>query len=85
MVEEAKTLEREAVDKAETGYINKAIELFNKSIQLAPKRPSGYNNRAQAYRLKGDILGSIKNDFTIIAIKLHCTLVFMTILINLLY
>lgn len=56
-VEEAKKIELEAVKKAEAGYINESIDLLCKSIQMAPRRSSGYNNRAQAYRLKGDILG----------------------------
>ncbi|GIY99206.1 tetratricopeptide repeat protein 36, partial [Caerostris extrusa] len=52
---EAKRLELEAVKKAETGNVEEAIEILNHSIQLAPRRPSGYNNRAQAFRLKGNV------------------------------
>ncbi|GFQ66016.1 tetratricopeptide repeat protein 36 homolog [Trichonephila clavata] len=54
---EAKRLEIEAVKKAETGNVDEAIEILNQSIQMAPRRPAGYNNRAQAYRLKGNISG----------------------------
>jgi len=54
-IEEAKSLELEGVKKAESGLLEEAIELFSQSIQIAPRRPSGYNNRAQAYRLKGNI------------------------------
>ena len=39
-----------------------ALEFFNQAIQVAPERASGYNNRAQALRLKGDVQGNrIKN------------------------
>lgn len=59
MVVESKKLEEKAVKLAEAGNIEKAIEILNESIQISPRRPSGYNNRAQAYRLKGDISGEL--------------------------
>ncbi|CAL1268458.1 unnamed protein product [Larinioides sclopetarius] len=58
---ESKKLEIEAVKKAETGYVDEAIENFSRCIQLAPRRPSGYNNRAQAYRLKGNIPAALED------------------------
>lgn len=47
-------LEVEGVQAAEKGDIDKAIDLFGQAILLAPQRASGYNNRAQAFRIKGD-------------------------------
>ena len=42
---------------AESGDILTALEFFSQAVQIAPDRASGYNNRAQALRLKGDIQG----------------------------
>ena len=42
---------------------------FLKAISIAPERPSCYNNRAQAYRLKGDIQSAL-NDLNM-AIRQH--------------
>ncbi|KAG8234068.1 hypothetical protein J437_LFUL013564 [Ladona fulva] len=50
-IKEAKKLEIEGVKAAENGKTAEAIDIFSKAIQVAPTRPSGYNNRAQAYRL----------------------------------
>ncbi|GFY71351.1 tetratricopeptide repeat protein 36 [Trichonephila inaurata madagascariensis] len=58
---EAKRLEIEAVKKAEAGNVDEAIQILNQSIQMAPRRPAGYNNRAQAYRLKGNISAAIED------------------------
>ena len=52
---ESKRLEKEGVHAAESGDIMAALEFFNRAVQVAPTRASGYNNRAQALRLKGDI------------------------------
>ena len=54
---EAKRLEIEGVNAANGSDLGKAIEYFNRAIEIAPNRASGYNNRAQALRLKGDING----------------------------
>ena len=54
-VMESKRLEKEGVNAAESGDIMTALEFFNQAVQVAPTRASGYNNRAQALRLKGDI------------------------------
>ncbi|XP_054724026.1 tetratricopeptide repeat protein 36-like [Uloborus diversus] len=67
-VSEAKRLELEAVRSAESGDVTSAIRIFGEAIDLAPNRPSGYNNRAQAYRLKGEIFAALKDLDT--AIKL---------------
>ena len=55
--EEAKALEVDAVKEAENGNLTAAIEMLGRAIDLAPERASGYNNRAQALRLKGDTKG----------------------------
>nr|XP_015911241.2 tetratricopeptide repeat protein 36 homolog isoform X1 [Parasteatoda tepidariorum] len=57
IVEAAKELEVNGVKAAECGKLDEAIEVFSSAIQTAPARPSGYNNRAQAYRLKFDNAG----------------------------
>lgn len=48
---EARRLEHEGVEAANSGNLAQAIQYFTESITLAPDRSSGYNNRAQAYRL----------------------------------
>ena len=57
----AKHLETEGVQAAETGDVHKALDLFNQAINVLPSRASGYNNRAQALRLKGDVQGTCFN------------------------
>lgn len=52
---QVKTLEVEGVQAAEKGDIDQAIEIFSEVIRLVPNRASGYNNRAQALRIKGDV------------------------------
>lgn len=51
----AKPLEVESVKLAEKGNLDQAIEKINEAIEISSKRPSCYNNRAQIYRLKGDL------------------------------
>ena len=41
--------------------MNRAVELFNEAIKVAPHQATGYNNRAQAMRLKGDEQGKDEN------------------------
>jgi tetratricopeptide (TPR) repeat protein len=55
----AKSLEVEGVKAAESGDLDTAIGLFTRAINIAPKWASGYNNRAQAYRLKGDTAAAV--------------------------
>ncbi|EDV23953.1 uncharacterized protein TRIADDRAFT_26445 [Trichoplax adhaerens] len=59
LLERAKQLEVEGIKHAERGDVASAINKFSESIQLLPSRPSGYNNRAQALRLHGDIDGAM--------------------------
>lgn len=53
----SKQLEVQGVQAAETGDLEAALTLFSQAIGRTPQRASGYNNRAQALRLKGDVLG----------------------------
>lgn len=46
--------ELEAIAAAEKGDYEKACDLFEISMDLAPKRAAPYNNRAQVYRIQGD-------------------------------
>jgi len=51
----SKKYEIEGVVLAEAAKFEEALEKFNKAIEIAPNRPSPYNNRAQLYRfLKND-------------------------------
>ncbi|XP_062614638.1 tetratricopeptide repeat protein 36-like [Saccostrea cucullata] len=54
----SKQLEIEGVQAAESGDIETALNSFSRAIQNTPQRASGYNNRAQALRLKGDVQAS---------------------------
>ncbi|XP_004925180.1 tetratricopeptide repeat protein 36 isoform X2 [Bombyx mori] len=47
----AKELCAKGVKLAEGGQSEAALKLFNESIELAPDRAAGYNDRAQLYRL----------------------------------
>ncbi|EDO47811.1 predicted protein [Nematostella vectensis] len=53
-VKRAKEYEIQGVEKAEAGDFVGALDCFNKAIDVAPLRASGYNNRAQLSRLRGD-------------------------------
>lgn len=50
--EDSKECEVEGVKLAEAANFDEALEKFNKSIELAPNRPSPYNNRAQLFRFQ---------------------------------
>ncbi|CAG2187158.1 Tetratricopeptide repeat protein 36 homolog,Tetratricopeptide repeat protein 36 [Mytilus edulis] len=58
-IKQVKILEADGVKAAETGDLHKSLDLFSKAINVLPRRASGYNNRAQALRLKGDVEGAI--------------------------
>lgn len=62
-VQEAKALEAQGVQAAEGGDITLALAKFSEAITACPQRASGYNNRAQALRLHGDVQG-LHNIFT---------------------
>ncbi|NXX37601.1 TTC36 protein, partial [Nicator chloris] len=57
LLDQARELELQGVSAAESGDISTALERFNEAIRLLPERASGYNNRAQALRLRGDVAG----------------------------
>ncbi|XP_055335509.1 tetratricopeptide repeat protein 36-like [Paramacrobiotus metropolitanus] len=48
-------LELDAVQAAEIGNLEDAIRILTEYVRLYPTSASGYNNRAQAYRLNGDL------------------------------
>lgn len=54
-VRNSKEVELEGVKCAEVGNFGASIEFFTRAIKIAPWRPSCHNNRAQAYRLNGDV------------------------------
>lgn len=60
-VKEAKRLELEGVKAAESGNLDRALELLNQAVTLAPEHASSYNNRAQALRLQGDTAGAVQD------------------------
>ncbi|NXV73271.1 TTC36 protein, partial [Atlantisia rogersi] len=57
LLEQVRDLELQGVSAAESGDVSTALERFGEAIRLLPKRASGYNNRAQALRLRGDVTG----------------------------
>ncbi|XP_013381584.1 tetratricopeptide repeat protein 36-like [Lingula anatina] len=60
-VHQARELEVRGVEAAERGDITRALELFNEAVLTAPNWASGYNNRAQVLRLKGDTEGALQD------------------------
>ena len=50
----SKKYEIEGVVLAEAAKFDEALEKFNKAIEIAPNRPSPYNNRAQLFRFLKD-------------------------------
>lgn len=47
------------VKEAEEKRLGRSIEFFNLAVEKAPHWASSYNNRAQAYRLSGNMKGII--------------------------
>ena len=50
-VEKAKDFEKQGVILAESGDLEKALNLFNEAINESPTWASAYNNKAQVLRL----------------------------------
>ncbi|KAJ8923319.1 hypothetical protein NQ315_001877 [Exocentrus adspersus] len=48
--QQAKQLEIQAVQTAESGNLNEGLKLLNEAIAVVPKKPSLYNNRANIYQ-----------------------------------
>eukprot|EP00062_Callorhinchus_milii_P011318 gi/632957140/ref/XP_007894311.1/ PREDICTED: tetratricopeptide repeat protein 36 [Callorhinchus milii] len=61
LVAQVKALEVEGVSLAEAGNVDGALESFTRAVGILPERASGYNNRAQVLRLKGDTAGALKD------------------------
>jgi len=57
----AKSFEREAIVACEKGDIDTALDIFRKAIEADVSRASCYNNRAQAFRLKGDVASALND------------------------
>lgn len=53
-IKSSKKCETEGVVLAEAAKFDEALNKFNKAIEIAPNRPSPYNNRAQLYRFLKD-------------------------------
>ena len=51
----AKDLEKLGIEKAEQGDLEGALECFNEACEICPTRSSCFNNRAQLWRLNGNI------------------------------
>ncbi|NXT26157.1 TTC36 protein, partial [Syrrhaptes paradoxus] len=61
LLAQARDLELQGVSAAESGDVSAALERFGEAIRLLPERASGYNNRAQALRLRGDVTGALRD------------------------
>ncbi|NXK86245.1 TTC36 protein, partial [Formicarius rufipectus] len=61
LLEQVRDLELQGVSAAESGDVSTALERFSEAIRLLPERASGYNNRAQALRLRGDVAGALQD------------------------
>ncbi|KAL3273730.1 hypothetical protein HHI36_015159 [Cryptolaemus montrouzieri] len=48
----AKTLEKQAIISAEQGYFQKAEDLINEAINIAPNKASLYNNRGHIFQFQ---------------------------------
>ncbi|XP_032057604.1 tetratricopeptide repeat protein 36 isoform X1 [Aythya fuligula] len=72
LLEQVRDLELQGVSAAESGDVSTALERFNEAIRLLPGRASGYNNRAQALRLKGDVAGALRDLDTAIHLARGC-------------
>ncbi|XP_066837474.1 tetratricopeptide repeat protein 36 [Anser cygnoides] len=72
LLEQVRDLELQGVSAAESGDVSTALERFNEAIRLLPGRASGYNNRAQALRLKGDVAGALRDLDTAIHLGRGC-------------
>ncbi|GCB71719.1 hypothetical protein scyTo_0001679 [Scyliorhinus torazame] len=61
LVKQAKDLELNGISLTESGNVDAAVEIFSQAIAIIPERASGYNNRAQTLRLKGDTTGAMSD------------------------
>ncbi|KAI9298234.1 hypothetical protein K502DRAFT_311779 [Neoconidiobolus thromboides FSU 785] len=63
LLSQLQSLEKEGIKKAEEGNngLAESVELFTKVIEMCPDYASGYNNRAQAYRMLNEIEKSVSD------------------------
>ncbi|KAI1319981.1 Tetratricopeptide repeat protein 36 [Mortierella claussenii] len=61
LLKKLKGMEAEAVLLAEKDDINGAIAKFTEAIELCPTYASGYNNRAQAYRIQDNTAAALQD------------------------
>ncbi|KAF9964661.1 Tetratricopeptide repeat protein 36 [Mortierella alpina] len=61
LLKKAKTMEAEGVLLAEKDDIAGAIAKFTEVIELCPTYASGYNNRAQAYRIQDNTAAALQD------------------------
>ncbi|XP_066936319.1 tetratricopeptide repeat protein 36 homolog [Clytia hemisphaerica] len=54
VTDDIKKIEIAAVNNAQKGDFEESLSQFNEVLKLAPSYASGYNNRAQLFRLKGE-------------------------------
>ncbi|KAM6238296.1 tetratricopeptide repeat protein 36 [Porphyrio hochstetteri] len=72
LLEQVRDLELQGVSAAESGDVSTALERFGEAIRLLPEHASGYNNRAQALRLQGDVTGALRDLETAIRLSRGC-------------
>ncbi|NXT93749.1 TTC36 protein, partial [Anhinga rufa] len=72
LLAQVRELELQGVSAAESGDVGTALERFGEAIRLLPERASGYNNRAQALRLRGDVAGALQDLDTAIRLSQGC-------------
>ncbi|XP_056641476.1 tetratricopeptide repeat protein 36 homolog [Diorhabda sublineata] len=65
-----KKIELEAIQLAEQGDLSKAFDIISRAIEIAPKKPSLYSNRAHILQYMGKCEAAMED--VNIAIK-HCT------------
>mmetsp|Transcript_3365 Transcript_3365/g.4622 ORF Transcript_3365/g.4622 Transcript_3365/m.4622 type:complete len:204 (+) Transcript_3365:57-668(+) len=58
---ESCSVEKGKISKDNESKLEEALSVLEKALQITPKNPSLYNNRAQILRLKGDIEGALKD------------------------
>ncbi|KAG0351725.1 Tetratricopeptide repeat protein 36, partial [Gamsiella multidivaricata] len=61
LLKKVKALETEAVLLADKDDIDGAIKKFTELIEMCPTYASGYNNRAQAYRIQNNSAAALKD------------------------
>ena len=55
ILNQVKEMEIEGVKAAESGNLDRSLQVFNNAINLAPSYAASYNNRAQLHRIRGNV------------------------------